>query len=161
MGASMVELAEPDVARLLATEAMLLDQRRFTEWLELWAPDGCYWIPVDPDLAEGLDAVNHVLDDLARLRARVDRLLGPGAHTEEPPARSTRVLGATITIASDELTHVMTPFVLTAHRQGRTTLMSGHYDHHLRTTADGHRIVTKRVNLIDADAPLNALPTLL
>ncbi len=161
MADPVAEVAQPGVTQLLATESMLLDQRRFIDWLTLWAPDGCYWIPVDPDLVDGRDAVNHVLDDLGRLRTRVDRLLGPAAHTEEPPARSARVLGTTITLASDELTHVMTPFVLTAHRHGRTALVSGHYHHHLRTTDDGLRIVTKRVDLIDADAPLNSLPTLL
>ncbi|WP_114591290.1 aromatic-ring-hydroxylating dioxygenase subunit beta [Euzebya pacifica] len=161
MGVSLSELAGEDIQRFLATEAVLLDERRFTEWLDLWAPDACYWIPVDPDLAGGDDAVNHVYDDHARLRTRVARLLGPAAHTEEPPPRSTRVHGPPVLKATGELAHVVTPFVLTAHRQGATALVSGRYHHHLRTTDDGLRIVTKRVDLIDADAPLNTLPTLL
>lgn len=161
MSVPLVDLAGDDVRRLLATEAMLLDERRFTEWLDLWAPDARYWIPVDPELSDADDAVNHVYDDLTRLRARVARLLGPAAHTEEPPPRSTRVHGPPVLVATGELAHIVTPFVLTAHRQGATSLVSGRYHHHLRTSDDGLRIVTKRVDLIDADAPLNALPTLL
>lgn len=161
MAVSLVEFAEPDIQRLLTTEAMLLDERRFTDWLDLWAPDACYWIPVDPDVADGADAVNHVYDDLGRLHARVARLLGPAAHTEEPPARSARILGNPVALIAGELTHVITPFICTAHRLGGTVMASGRYHHHLRTTDGGLRIVTKRVDLIDADAPLNALPTLL
>ena len=53
MAVSLVEFAEPAIQRLLTTEAMLLDERRYTDWLDLWAPDACYWIPVDPDPPRG------------------------------------------------------------------------------------------------------------
>lgn len=161
---TVVDLADLpgfDVRQLLATEAMLLDDRRFSEWLDLWTPDACYWIPVDPALASGEDAVNHVYDDIGRLTARVARMLGPAAHTEDPPARAARVLGPPVLVEADVLLHVISPFVLTAHRQGSTVMVSGRYHHYIRETDEGLRIVTKRVDLIDADAPLNALPTLL
>ena len=33
--------------RFLFHEARLLDERRFDDWLALFAPDGWYWVPLE------------------------------------------------------------------------------------------------------------------
>ncbi len=39
----------------LIQEARLLDERRFREWMELFAEDGTYWVPAVPDQASPFD----------------------------------------------------------------------------------------------------------
>ena len=39
-----------EVERFLYREARLLDERRFEEWMNLFAEDGYYWVPAAPGM---------------------------------------------------------------------------------------------------------------
>ena len=59
-------------------EARLLDQQRLEDWLDLFAEDGHYWMPVewgqdDPALTTSL-----MYEDKLLLQIRIDRLQGQG-----------------------------------------------------------------------------------
>jgi len=47
----------------LIQEARLLDERRFREWMELFAEDGTYWVPAVPDQASPFDQASLFYDD--------------------------------------------------------------------------------------------------
>ncbi|HVA23556.1 MAG TPA: aromatic-ring-hydroxylating dioxygenase subunit beta [Chloroflexota bacterium] len=60
-------------------ELRLIDERRFDDWLALFAPDCLYWLPIvegDPAVEPSL-----VYDDLQRLKERIFRI------TASPPAQ--------------------------------------------------------------------------
>ena len=68
----------------LHREALLLDDGRLEEWLDLFDDDGIYWIPardgtIDPDRE-----VSIVYDDKRRLIARVSRLLSGKEYAQNP-----------------------------------------------------------------------------
>ena len=79
------------VEDFLFKEAALLDEWRLNEWVALFAEDGRYVVPTT-DLPDGDPARDLVFidDDVPRLRARADRLLGPHAHRERPRSRTRR-----------------------------------------------------------------------
>ena len=66
-------------------EAELIDDRRWDDWLALFAPDGRYWIPLQG--AAQVDADSHnalALEDRLLLELRVKRLHSPRAHSQHP-----------------------------------------------------------------------------
>jgi 3-phenylpropionate/cinnamic acid dioxygenase small subunit len=40
---------QSELEQFLIHEARLLDERRFREWMELFADDGTYWVPAVPE----------------------------------------------------------------------------------------------------------------
>ena len=133
---------------------MLLDQRRFGEWLELLAPQCRYWMPVNPDAADTGDVLCLIHDDRPRLEDRLQRLAG--AHTEDPPARTARILGATVRVDDGNSAEVVTwtPFHLVVHRRNISTLFAGSYQHCLARVNDTFLIRSKRINIIESESPM-------
>lgn len=80
-----------DVARFLALEARLLDARHFERWLQLWDPQGWYWIPLRRDSHPGADQALF-LDDRRRLQERVWRLRDPYAWGMQPLPETVRAI---------------------------------------------------------------------
>ena len=84
------------VEAFLFHEADLLDDLRIEDWLALWAPECCYWVPCNDRDADGTDPgrqVSIIYDDRARLEDRVYRLLSSAAHSQRPRSRMRRVVG--------------------------------------------------------------------
>lgn len=84
-----------EVSQFLAFEAGLLDAQRYSEWLELMAPDVVYKMPVRVTTARGsgdhpLGGMAHFDEDHYTLSKRVARLISERAWTEDPPSRTRR-----------------------------------------------------------------------
>ena len=89
-----------EVEALYTLEAELLDERRFTEWLELFADDARYWMPIPRNVPfdrpeteytrERTDAnwFDEGKDDLSK---RVQQILGGDHWAEEPRSRTTHL----------------------------------------------------------------------
>ena len=136
-------------------EARMLDEGRFSEWLDLWLEDGHYWMPLDyqqtdPDLVTSL-----LYEDMFMLRLRVERLNGARTFSQKPRSRCHHV--------------IQRPFIDRAdHEQGRyVTNTSMHYvetrlddqfllaltaTHELALIDNKLRIANKRVDLLNSDA---------
>jgi 3-phenylpropionate/cinnamic acid dioxygenase small subunit len=89
-----------EIEQFLYFEADLLDERRFDEWLALFAEDLRYVMPnrssqVDRDrrgYGWGKEGFAFFDDTLASMRIRVCRLQTGAAWAEEPPSRTRRLL---------------------------------------------------------------------
>ncbi|EGX57322.1 benzene 1,2-dioxygenase [Streptomyces zinciresistens K42] len=88
------------VEQFLYAEAQLLDEHRYTEWIELFTDDVHYWAPTrmtrthrerDREIAAAHQAA-HIDDDLRYLKGRVRRLTSGIAWSEEPPSRTRRLI---------------------------------------------------------------------
>lgn len=74
-------------------EARLLDERRYTEWLTLFAPeDGVLWIPGRPGDSDPTSQVSLIYDTTERLQPRVARLASGDEAAEQPPSRTLRAI---------------------------------------------------------------------
>ena len=47
-----------ELEAFVLAEARLLDERRFSDWLALFAEDGVYWVPTNPRQASPQEAAS-------------------------------------------------------------------------------------------------------
>jgi benzoate/toluate 1,2-dioxygenase beta subunit len=135
-------------------EARLLDERRFGEWLALFAEDGVYWVPTLPGQRSPEEALSLVYETRALLALRVERLQRADVHVQTPPSRTVHHVSA---IELAESLEVRSALIVAECRAGETRWFAGRVLHRLRRDAQGLRIVLKRVDLIDSEAPHRAL----
>src|SRR5690625_4850988 len=83
-----------EISALLFREARILDEERYTEWLEFFTEDVHYWVPGVENLARrdlerstSVDHMAHFDDTMDDLRMRVERFVAPTAWAEDPPTR--------------------------------------------------------------------------
>ena len=79
-------LTRSQAEEMLARESRLLDERRLTEWLDMFTEDCLYWVP-------GLREKPHVegsliYDSRERLEQRIFRLTETVAHAQLPPSET-------------------------------------------------------------------------
>src|SRR5262245_7246225 len=79
--------------QFLVHEARLLDEARFDEWLALFTADAWYWVPSQPNQDNPRDTVSLIYDDRRLLETRVRRLASPRIYSQEPPSRTSRMIG--------------------------------------------------------------------
>jgi 3-phenylpropionate/cinnamic acid dioxygenase small subunit len=144
---------------LVAHEARLLDERRYDEWLALFADDGRYWVPLQGAAQQEGAAQNALADeDRLLLQLRIERLKNPRAHSQHPTSRCQHVLqAATVTLDEPERCELRTPFVYIESRGERQLMLAGTCSHRLVKVGGDWRIRLKRVDLLDAGAPLPAI----
>ena len=77
-----------DIEKFLYREARLLDERRFEDWMNLFAEDGWYWVPAAPDQEDPYDGVSIFFDDRGIMKTRLERLDHPRVHSQKPASRT-------------------------------------------------------------------------
>lgn len=148
-------------AEFVAHEARLLDERRHDEWLALFTDDGRYWVPLQ-GAAQPEGAAHNALadEDPLLLKLRIERLKNPRAHSQHPPSRCQHVLQASVVTREDPSAgtcELRTPFVYVEARGDRQLTLAGTCVHRLVKVGSDWRIRLKRVDLLDAGAPLPAI----
>lgn len=139
-------------------EARLLDTGRYEEWADLFAEDGVYWVPSERGQAspDGTLSLFHETRPLLRLRAR--RLTHPQTHIQAPPVRTHHHLSNLCAADLGSGEYLLRAMLLMVEwRNGEQRIFSASGEYRLRRTATGFRIVLKRVELLDCDAPHRAL----
>ncbi|WP_295549224.1 aromatic-ring-hydroxylating dioxygenase subunit beta [uncultured Pseudacidovorax sp.] len=144
-------------------EAKLIDDRRWDDWLALFAPDGRYWIPLQ-GAAQADDQTHNALalEDRLLLELRVRRLHSPRAHSQHPASRCQHVLQAPRRLPpwqhEVEAVRLRTAFLYIESRGPQQVQLAGHCVHTLVPGGPlGWLIREKRVNLLDAGQPLPAI----
>ena len=147
-----------EVERFLIEEAALLDRGAYESWINLFTGDGWYWVPASPAQTDPFDHVSLFFENKTLMRMRAERLQHPRAHGVAAPIRTSRVLGNVLIHGrdgSDIL--VRSRFHMAEVQDGRQRVFAGTYIHRLAATNDGLRIRVKRVDLVNADAPHEAM----
>jgi 3-phenylpropionate/cinnamic acid dioxygenase small subunit len=145
--------------QFLLLEARLLDEARFDEWLALFTPEASYWVPSEPGQADPLETVSLIYDDRRLLETRVRRLASPRIYSQEPRSRTSRIV-TNVTIEDDAdaaTTLVRSKFVLIEFRRNEQRLFGGTSFHRLTVIGGDTRIASKRVDLVNCDAPLDGI----
>ncbi len=78
---------------LIDHETELLRTAQYRSWLDLFTPDGLYWLPVSPAQTDPLSAPSHVCEARPALDARVERLYDQRLLPQMPASRVSRLLG--------------------------------------------------------------------
>ena len=147
-------------ADFIVHEARLLDERRFRDWMGLFAEDGTYWVPAVPDQASPFDQASLFYDDRELMKTRVERLEHPRIHVQTPPSRTAHLVGNVLLEQADEAKGeyvVGSTVIMVEYRDEVQRLFAGRQRHRLRRDGAGLRIVEKRVDLINCDCAFEAI----
>jgi benzoate/toluate 1,2-dioxygenase beta subunit len=143
-----------EIESFVLREARLLDSGEFEAWLDLYAPQGIYWMPSQPDQTDPLGVASIIYEDHAILAIRVQRLLEARALVLTPMPRTTHLVSNIEVLAGesegDDFT-VGTAFICVEHQGERQRLYSGRQTYHLARQNGTFRIVLKRVALLNCD----------
>lgn len=144
----------------LIHEARLLDERRFRDWMALFADDGTYWVPAVPDQKSPFEEASLFYDDRELMKTRVDRLEHPRIHVQTPPSRTAHIVGNVVVEETDPTKGeyvIGSTFIMVEYRDDAQRLFAGRQRHRLRRHGDTFRIVQKRVDLINCDGAFEAM----
>ena len=152
--------ADRELIDFVLAEARLLDEGRLEAWLDLFAEDGVYWMPLAPGQTDARLHASLMHEDKLLLKIRVERLRGPRTFSQHPPSRCHHLLQVPTVEARDVaagvyLTHC--PFHYVETRRDEQQLLAGWATHTLVDTPAGLRIRLKRVDLVNSDAAFGNL----
>jgi benzoate/toluate 1,2-dioxygenase beta subunit len=141
-------------------EARLLDERRFRDWMELFADDGTYWVPAVPDQKSPFDQASLFYDDRELMKTRIERLEHPRIHVQTPPSRTAHLVSNVVVEDVDPAKGefvVGSTLIMVEYRDDAQRIFAGRQHHRLRRHGDSFRIVQKRVDLINCDSAFEAM----
>jgi 3-phenylpropionate/cinnamic acid dioxygenase small subunit len=141
-------------------EARLLDQQLFEEWLDLFAEDGRYWMPVEWGQSDPRLTTSLMYEDKLLLKIRVERLRGSRTYSQKPRSRCHHVLQVPqIDERNDEepLYVTWTPMHYVEARGDQQALFAAWATHHLTVVEGKLKIRLKRVDLVNCDAAFGSI----
>ena len=151
----MTAPAREDLVDFVYREASLLDEGRFDEWLDLFAPHGRYWMPLEPGQTDPHLVTSLLYEDLFMLRLRVERLRGARTFSQKPPSRGHHLLQRPRIERFDPEEGgfaLATAFHYVETRRDEQDLYAGWVRHELEFVDGALRIALKRVDLVNCDA---------
>lgn len=149
---TMGGISMADALTFIWHEAELLDRLDYLPWLELWAQDGHYVVPIDRNDVPFADRVNMAYDDAPMREARVRRLRSGLSMSSAPPARTIRTVSRFVAAAAtDDSLTVRTAQHIVEFKYGRTLLLAADVTYQLIRDGEGLKLFDKIVQLIDSD----------
>jgi 3-phenylpropionate/cinnamic acid dioxygenase small subunit len=149
------------LADFVMRECELLDRQDYQAWLDLFTPDGTYWVPLTEDQPDPLDHVSLFYENVPLLRMRIGRTLHPNAHGMAEPIRTSRMIGnLSFEEQPDGRALVSARFSLAEWRKAKSRQFFGKYTY-LLDVAGPIRMVSKRVDIINSQDPLESIQIIL
>lgn len=143
------DLSRAEIEDFLYEEAALLDEWKLAEWHALFSEECTYSVPsTDLPDADPSDTLFLIADDAARLRSRVGQLLGKQTWSENPHARTRRMLGnVRIRKTDGAQIWVTANFIVHRMRTNQVATYVGRYEYVLELQGAGLRIQHRRAIL--------------
>ena len=138
-----------------------MDDRRYPEWVELFAEDAVYWVPAG-DESSPRESVALIYDSQRRLKERLTRMASNRFWAQQPPTRTCRIIGNVIAKQRDDgEIDVECRSIMSLLRRDDKGMLSGACYYRLRPTGDSYLIVDKTVRLIERDQHFDNLTFLI
>ncbi len=136
-------------------EVRMLDEGRYNDWLDLWLPDGHYWMPLDYKQTDPHHVTSLLYEDMFMLKLRVERLNGARTFSQKPKSRCHHVIQRPFVDKMDNetgcyVTNTAMHYVET--RLDEQFLLALTATHELKLLDGALRIANKRVELLNSDA---------
>lgn len=151
----MSQITKHDIIDFLYDEVRMLDDGRFTEWLDLWTEDGHYWMPLNYNQADPLTETSLLYEDQFMLRLRVERLNGARTFSQKPKSRCHHVIQRPYV---DEMDHDAGRYVTTTRMHYVETRLDEQFllaltaTHELVLRDGTLKIANKKVEILNCDA---------
>jgi benzoate/toluate 1,2-dioxygenase beta subunit len=141
------------VEQFLYRQAELLDTKKWQDWIDLFAPDGIYWMPPDASYKtwDGQPAI--FAEDKNLMEVRMRRVLHPDAWSQRPLWETNHVVSnVSIQKVKGSNLEVKSRFHMMELRRDDVRHFAGSYLHTLVKTKTGYRIKLQRVDMTNAQA---------
>jgi 3-phenylpropionate/cinnamic acid dioxygenase small subunit len=146
--------AQYDVEQFLYRQSEFLDTKRWQDWIDLFTPDGIYWMPPAPEYKtwDGQPAI--FAEDRNLMTVRMNRVLHPDAWSQRPLWETNHVVSnvSIQKVAKNGDITVKSRFHMMELRRDDVRHFAGSYEHHLKKTKSGYRIKLQRVDMTNAQA---------
>jgi len=142
------------VEQFLYRQAELLDTKAWQDWVDLFTPDGIYWMPPDASYKtwDGQPAI--FAEDKNLMTVRMKRVLHPDAWSQRPLWETNHVVSNVMVekVLPNGDVQVRSRFHMMELRRDDVRHFAGSYRHELKRTQDGLRIKLQRVDMTNAQA---------
>ncbi|GLQ37293.1 aromatic 1,2-dioxygenase subunit beta [Rhizobium albus] len=147
--------SKDDLIDFIYEEARMLDDGRFDEWLDLWTPDGIYWMPLEYNQQDENLVTSLLHEDFFMIKLRVERFKGERTFSQKPKTRCHHVIQRPFVDrldvdAGEFVTRTAFHYVET--RLDDQTLLAANARHDLVLVDGKLKIKRKRVDLLNSDA---------
>lgn len=144
-----------EVERFIFDEAALVDQRRWSDWLNLFTEDMVYWAPSWADEAElTTDPEAEVsivyMSSRKELEHRIWRFTSGESPASHPLPRTNHLVSnVRILDETPDMVVAASNWLTQCYRNKEQFFYGGYYEHTLLRTGDGFRIRAKKVILLN------------
>lgn len=145
-----------EIELLLYRQAEALDRRQWQAFIDLFTPEGIYWMPASPEqtTGEGVPAIFY--EDRNLMSVRLKRLDHPHAWSQMTEWGTSHLVSNIVIDKHDRgsgETVVRSRFHLMEFRNDVSRHFAGSYLHHLLPTPEGYRIKRQRVDMVNGQGP--------
>ena len=155
---SDVELQQ-EIADLIRRETRCLDEADLETWISLFTEDGYYWMPLERAQTDPEQHDSLIYDNRALMEMRRYNLHNPLSPSMQHEVRSVRILSEPkIDLSAGPAGDIMVRanVIAVIHHRKQDTF-AGAITWRLVRTGEGLKIKSKRVDLLNADAPLDSI----
>jgi ethylbenzene dioxygenase subunit beta len=157
-----VKLTRDEAEAFLVEEARMLDEGLFEDWLNLFSPDGVYWLPIVDD-SDPTREPSLIHDNAKAREQRVYALTHSAHYAQRPPSRTVRFIsniqvesganGDEVAVRSNLLVLEVRPGDRQQVGLAQQRFIGAQCEHRLQHRG-AWKIVLKKVLLADRDVPL-------
>ena len=146
-----------EVEQFLYVQAELLDGKHWQAWIDLFAPDGVYWMPVTRDQTEWEGSPSIFAEDKLMMEIRQGRVSHPNAWSQAPMWETNHLVShVMLESVNDAEIRVRSRFHMMELRRDDIRHFGGSYRHTLARDSSGAlKIKLQRVDLFNAQAPFD------
>ena len=146
---------QQEVEQFLYRQAELLDGKHWQAFIDLFHPQGVYWMPVLPQQTEWEGSPSIFAEDKLMMEIRKGRVSHPNAWSQAPMWETNHLVGqvAVEKVSAGEI-EVRSRFHLMELRRDNVRHFGGRYRHWLvRDAAGALQIKLQRVDMFNSQAP--------
>jgi 3-phenylpropionate/cinnamic acid dioxygenase small subunit len=143
-----------EIEQFLYRQSELLDNKLWQDYIDLFADDGVYWMPVTPEQTEWEGSPSIFAEDRFMMEVRMGRVTHPTAWSQVPMWGTSHVIGNVVleSESHDEWV-VRSRFHMMELRRDAVRHFAGTYRHTLVRRDGQLRIKLQRVDMVNAQAP--------
>jgi 3-phenylpropionate/cinnamic acid dioxygenase small subunit len=146
---------QQEVERFLYRQAELLDGKHWQAFIDLFQPQGVYWMPVLPAQTDWEGQPSIFAEDVLLMEIRKGRVSHPNAWSQAPMWETNHLVShvAIESLSGNEI-KVRSRFHLMELRRDNVRHFGGRYQHWLVRASDGAlQIKLQRVDMFNSQAP--------
>ena len=145
-----------EVEQFLYRQAELLDEKRWGDFIALFAEDGKYWMPAAPEQTTGEGVPSIFYEDRNLMTVRMKRVTHPHAWSQSPMWGTSHLVSNVAIEKEDPRTGEITVrsrFHMMEFRRDASRHFAGTYRHQLVHENGGYRIKLQRVDMVNGQGP--------